>query len=299
ASVTLCTLRFAPSPPAAVPPEGAFVGLPGEISIVVLDADKQGQEARVARWDTTAEQSADKLIDSLLTRGIRLEHEWPDSVQAGDNLKVYVRYVTVDGRHVQIKQPLGEMIDDVPAAEPFKLFVDNGSDGLGDWQVPESQSDYEVVDSSSRQTGWSVVRRDREVDSAGAKNSWGQSSDLGQKTIVTTFDSEPRKLVPAKPQPFRAINSKPIKSKPVGSAVRVAELPKLPKPLNELASDKTGVKPVAAKSKRVDEAKPKTTGTASESAKTVKPKKATHVGPRLVKPSESAPQIPKWSPERN
>jgi hypothetical protein len=45
--------------------DGNFVGLPGEISVVVLDGDKKGEAARVSRWDTSAEEAAGKLRDLI------------------------------------------------------------------------------------------------------------------------------------------------------------------------------------------------------------------------------------------
>jgi hypothetical protein len=85
---------------------GQYVALPGPVSVVVLDRSKTGADARVARWDVDAAQTAQSLKATLFGRGIHLELPWPDGPPQSDELRVYARYITVDGRKLDAHQDL-------------------------------------------------------------------------------------------------------------------------------------------------------------------------------------------------
>ena len=275
--------------------EGTFVGLPGSVSVVVLDGDERGQQARVARWDKSAEEAAGRLQDSLIKRGIDLEFEWPAESHFSDNLQVYIRYTTVDGRHIQTQQKLGPAEE---PGEPLKLFADERG---SDWEVQGSSSEFEVV--SADETGWTVVRRDQEPP-AKSKNAWGQTAKIGNETIVSHFGvNEP--VVPAEPKPFvqRMAKREQKLSQPTGSptgvrsvasprSTKATKIPKdRPKPLNKLSADKMArVSSVPAKAEALSTV---------ENKPEAKPTEKTTSMPRLVKATEEkTPQIPKWSPDR-
>ena len=236
-------------------------------------------------------RNADGNFVGLLNPGSRLEFDWPGSTPYGDNLQVYIRYVTVDGRRIQAQQPLGDEKDD--DGKPLKLFSDLTS---SDWEVESPNSDFEVV--SSDPAGWTVVRRDRRAPSE--RNSWGQTSEVGQKTIISNFEKIESEIVPAEPKPFR-----PLKSN-AKSQARIASRPdvhlKLPKPLNELSpkavtAPKTPVtKPTKVAARTDKSSAVKTTPSATTSPTPVKPASPL---PRLIKDVKKEPQIPKWSPDRN
>jgi hypothetical protein len=73
---------------------------------VVLDPSRQDESARVARWDFTLTATQQKLQAASAARGIRLEMPWPASPPAGNQLKLYVRYETADGRRLQTERDI-------------------------------------------------------------------------------------------------------------------------------------------------------------------------------------------------
>jgi hypothetical protein len=78
-----------------------YVPQAGAVSIVVLDPAKQGEAARIARWDFTLSATQQKLQTASVAKGIQLEMPWPASPPTTNQLKVFVRYETADGRRLQ------------------------------------------------------------------------------------------------------------------------------------------------------------------------------------------------------
>ncbi|MEO8496065.1 MAG: hypothetical protein ABI614_13425 [Planctomycetota bacterium] len=78
----------------------AFVPLAGPLSIVVLDYAKReaGNEARIAKWELTAQQVDKSLHNSPSQRGIYLRLPWGEDRPESTKLMVAVRYTTADGR---------------------------------------------------------------------------------------------------------------------------------------------------------------------------------------------------------
>jgi hypothetical protein len=104
---------------------GAIVDVPGDVSVVVLDPALDGTAARVARWDFTAEHTAELLRQSPAGKGLQLDLQWPDQPPANRALMLFVRYATPDGaKHVADQQieitPPGSQPTDGPRvlAEP-------------------------------------------------------------------------------------------------------------------------------------------------------------------------------------
>jgi hypothetical protein len=78
-----------------------FVAEAGPISVVVLDPTREGEAARVARWDFDQSAARQLLAASSPDRGIKLEMPWPASAPDVTRLKLFVRYETADGRRLQ------------------------------------------------------------------------------------------------------------------------------------------------------------------------------------------------------
>ncbi|MBW8885199.1 MAG: hypothetical protein JF612_10600, partial [Planctomycetia bacterium] len=79
---------------------GQFVSEAGPVSIVVLDPDRQGEAARIARWDF--DQSAMRqLLTASSGHEIKVEVPWPASAPTANKLKLFVRFETADGRRLQ------------------------------------------------------------------------------------------------------------------------------------------------------------------------------------------------------
>ena len=77
-----------------------FVPLAAPVSVVVLDPNKNGEEARIARWDFTAADVAERITKGE-ARGIQLKLPWPGKPPAGAGLEVFVRYETPQGQKLQ------------------------------------------------------------------------------------------------------------------------------------------------------------------------------------------------------
>jgi hypothetical protein len=78
-----------------------YVPQAGAVSVVVLDPTRQGDAARVARWDFDLSATRQMLAAASPARGIKLELPWPAAAPANTHLKVFVRYETADGRRLQ------------------------------------------------------------------------------------------------------------------------------------------------------------------------------------------------------
>lgn len=93
--------------------DGQYVALPGTITVVLLDPELEGAEARVARWEFTAAEAAERLRKTIFGPGVQLELPWPGPAPRNAKLIVAVRYTTVDGRKLEARK---EIKIDVPPA---------------------------------------------------------------------------------------------------------------------------------------------------------------------------------------
>jgi hypothetical protein len=87
--------------------QGRSIARPGSVSVVVLDRQARGETARVARWDFTGEQVAQRMRRTSVGTGIYLELPWPAQPPAHSNLQVFVRYAADDARHFEAEMPIG------------------------------------------------------------------------------------------------------------------------------------------------------------------------------------------------
>jgi cell division protein FtsB len=78
-----------------------FIPEAGSLSLVLLDPERQGDAARIARWDFDLEAARQILADSDSGRGFKLEMPWPAAAPTANRLRLFVRYETPDGRRVQ------------------------------------------------------------------------------------------------------------------------------------------------------------------------------------------------------
>lgn len=85
---------------------GRRVEAPAAVSAVVLDPALESEAARVARWDFSAAETAETLFNSDLGRGIGLQLDWPAGPPDHEQLHLFVRYTTSEGRHVEADQPI-------------------------------------------------------------------------------------------------------------------------------------------------------------------------------------------------
>jgi len=78
-----------------------FVSEAGTLSVVVLDSEREGDAARIARWDFDQSATRQMLAATSPERGIKLEVPWPAAAPTSNRLKLFVRYETADGRRLQ------------------------------------------------------------------------------------------------------------------------------------------------------------------------------------------------------
>jgi hypothetical protein len=71
-----------------------------------LDPAKTGEAARLARWDFTAAETATLFRGRGVSRGMYIECPWPDNPPEHSRLHLFVRYLTRDGRKLQVDQPI-------------------------------------------------------------------------------------------------------------------------------------------------------------------------------------------------
>lgn len=78
-----------------------FVSQPGAVSIALLDPSKQGDAARVALWTFSGDAIGKKISRSGEDRGVVLQLPWPAKAPDQAKLRLFVRYVTPDGRQLR------------------------------------------------------------------------------------------------------------------------------------------------------------------------------------------------------
>jgi len=78
--------------------DGRLVQAAGAISIVVLDLSKNGPDARLARWNFSAEEALQYYRDARQGGGMHFELRWPGVPPQASGLQLFVRLTTPDGR---------------------------------------------------------------------------------------------------------------------------------------------------------------------------------------------------------
>jgi hypothetical protein len=80
---------------------GQCVPEAGALSVVLLDPERQGDAARIARWDFDLSATRQMLASASPDQGLKLELPWPAAAPTVNHLKLFVRYETPDGRRLQ------------------------------------------------------------------------------------------------------------------------------------------------------------------------------------------------------
>ncbi len=83
-----------------------FVPQAGNVSVVLLDPEKSGDAARIARWSFGSRETRLAISQEQDARGIRLEMPWPSRGPESGQLKLFVRYETADGRKIQTERDI-------------------------------------------------------------------------------------------------------------------------------------------------------------------------------------------------
>ncbi|XZE55694.1 hypothetical protein SH139x_001717 [Planctomycetaceae bacterium SH139] len=80
--------------------QGKPMSISPSLAVVMLDPTRQGEEARLGRWDLTADQIAEQFRSSPLP-SIQLPLLWQGKQPGGDEVAVFVRFTLEDGRQLE------------------------------------------------------------------------------------------------------------------------------------------------------------------------------------------------------
>jgi hypothetical protein len=86
--------------------QGHSVDAPADMNVVVIDPALEGDAARVARWDFSADQIALMFRRTGAGQAIHVEAPWPGDPPVHNKLHLFVRYTTADGRKLESNQPI-------------------------------------------------------------------------------------------------------------------------------------------------------------------------------------------------
>ncbi len=100
-------------------PQGQLVAAAAPISVVLLDGNLPADEARVARWDLSAEETASRYRRTSQGEGFYLELPWPEKPPANSHLHLFVRYTACDGRNLETQREIDLALPN-KAAEGWK-----------------------------------------------------------------------------------------------------------------------------------------------------------------------------------
>jgi hypothetical protein len=84
--------------------KGRRLEAPGDVAVMLVDPSKNGREAKLARWDFPAVETAKLFRGSGIARGMYVECPWPERQPDNNSLHLYVRYTTRDGRKLEADQ---------------------------------------------------------------------------------------------------------------------------------------------------------------------------------------------------
>ena len=103
--------------------QGRIVAAAGQISVVVVDPSLPGDVGRIARWDIAAEEAESLLVTDGPAPGLHLELPWPAEPPQNEDLHLFVRYITADGRKLQTDRPIKIELADAPprTAQPAQV----------------------------------------------------------------------------------------------------------------------------------------------------------------------------------
>ena len=84
--------------------KGRRLEAPADVAVVLIDPSKNGREAKLARWDFPAAETAKLFRGNGIARGMYVECPWLDGPPDNNSLHLYVRYTTRDGRKLEADQ---------------------------------------------------------------------------------------------------------------------------------------------------------------------------------------------------
>lgn len=215
--------------------DGKYVELPAEMSLVVLDRNQSPENARVARWDFDATDVA-TYVQGESKDGIRFELDWPGARPDSDELFVFARYNTIDGRKLEARARLLP-----PKAEDEDKLASRADRKPGGLTLtPKGSHQWSQV-SGSPSAGWTVVDIGSDSGSAGEHATVGYESASDAEWMqqrVSRLAGTPAKTTQAtsiKPV-ANAVDSKdvrepePLPASAIQNATPIIQKPRVAKP---------------------------------------------------------------------
>lgn len=147
---------------------GHSVDAPADVSIAVLDPavlDTEGKAIRVARWDFSAAETAAMFRSAGSSRAIHLTTTWPAEPPTHSKLHLFVRYVTADGRKLEVNQPIEVALPGDRTARWTPSDSAPRSDRRAGQQTPPARASGPAPhtatrsDDAPRRPAWSPERR--------------------------------------------------------------------------------------------------------------------------------------------
>ena len=114
--------------------QGRLLAAPADVQVAVLDPKLPGQDARVARWNLTAAETAAQLRGGA-DSGIHLTLPWRNNRPKHAKLHLFVRYLTGDGRKIEADQPIEVVLPSDRSAGWIR-----SPQGTSDWSAPDAPS---------------------------------------------------------------------------------------------------------------------------------------------------------------
>jgi hypothetical protein len=84
--------------------KGRRLEAPADVAVMLIDPSKTGPQAKLARWDFPAAETAKLFRGNGIARGMYVECPWPDRPPENNRLHLFVRYTTRDGRKLEADQ---------------------------------------------------------------------------------------------------------------------------------------------------------------------------------------------------
>lgn len=105
--------------------DGQVVPIPGQLSLMILDPNKSGSSAHIARWDFDEKQTSQRWRNSPTVPGLYVDLPWPDGSPTADPCVLWARFNSSNG-HKFLTQISLDASANAPTASrwlPTKNFV--------------------------------------------------------------------------------------------------------------------------------------------------------------------------------
>ncbi|HEX4143384.1 MAG TPA: hypothetical protein VHY91_07525 [Pirellulales bacterium] len=187
---------------------GEMVAEPGDVSIALVDPERSGPQARVARWDFAAAEAFEQFHRSgPLGRGYEFELPWPDAAPQNKKLDLFVRYIAPDGRKLMSKMTI--TVDPPAGGQARRWRAPAGAMSETDGSAPSASSDRAArIDRRRRFFRSAPERAPRDTEApafAGAGSDPSAPAGTSEPKIELGEESSPGEADP----PATARNSDP------------------------------------------------------------------------------------------